>query len=204
MRLGLFGGTFDPIHYGHLILAEQCREQVGLDRVWFVPAGDPPHKRGRVLTPAKRRVEMIEMAIAGHEHFALSTLEIDRAGLSFTVETLEQFREEDPDRELFFLIGSDSLADLPTWREPNRIAELATLVVVTRPEVPPADWDALIPLLGEGKIAEIKDHVVEMPLIGISSSDLRRRVRKGRSIRYLLPRAVECSIEEHGLYRDNP
>lgn len=200
MRLGLFGGTFDPIHYGHLILAEQCREQVPLDRVWFLPAGDPPHKRGHELTPARQRMEMIEMAIAGHEAFELSTLEVDRGGTSYTVDTLEQLRKKDPARELFFLIGSDSLADLPLWREPRRIAELATLVVVMRPGSPLPDWGELVPLLGEEQVAGLQEHVVAMPLIDISSTDLRRRVSEGRSIRYLLPRAVECYTKEQGLY----
>jgi nicotinate-nucleotide adenylyltransferase len=202
MRLGLFGGTFDPIHYGHLILAEQCREQIRLDRVRFVPAGDPPHKRGRVRTPARQRAEMIEMAIAGHEPFELATLEIDRTGPSYTVDTLEQLGRDDPECELFFLIGSDSLADLSTWREPKRIAELATLVVVTRPDAPLPDFSDLVPLLGTAGVETVKRHVVEMPLIGISSTDLRRRVHQGRSIRYLLPRAVECYIKEQGLYGD--
>src|SRR5262245_31066193 len=112
MRLGLFGGTFDPIHLGHLLLAEQCREQCKLDAVWFLPSANPPHKVGASITPAQQRVEMLQMAIAGHPEFAVSKLELERGGTTYTVDTLEQLRNEDAERELFFLIGADSLADL--------------------------------------------------------------------------------------------
>src|SRR5690242_9249482 len=109
MRLGLFGGTFDPIHLGHLLLAEQCREQCRLDAVWFLPSANPPHKQGNSITPAQARVEMLEMAIAGHPEFSVSKLELERSGMTYTVDTLEQLKREEPDRELFFLIGADSL-----------------------------------------------------------------------------------------------
>jgi nicotinate (nicotinamide) nucleotide adenylyltransferase len=135
MRLGLFGGTFDPIHLGHLILAEQCRESCELDRVWMVVAGAPPHKPGG-RTGVGHRLEMVRIAIAGHAAFVASDIEATRPGPHYSVETLEAVRRDHPADELFFLIGADSLQDLPTWREPERIAQLATIVVVNRPSGP--------------------------------------------------------------------
>src|SRR5262245_678910 len=132
MRLGIFGGTFDPVHYGHLLLAESCREAQRLDAVWFLPAAVPPHKRDRELTPAEQRSEMLELAIAGHESFGGCRYEIERGGVNYTVDTLAHLREEEPSRELFFLLGADSLRDLGTWREPQRICALATPIVVRR------------------------------------------------------------------------
>src|SRR4051794_34655399 len=136
MRLGIFGGTFDPIHLGHLVLAEQCREQCQLDEVWFVPAAQPPHKLSAAITPAKPRCDMIEFAIAGNSAFRLCHIELNRDGPSFTVTTLEQLHTEGPTRELFLLIGADSLRDLSHWREPARIMELATIVAVNRGDGP--------------------------------------------------------------------
>src|ERR1700677_1060142 len=138
MRLGLFGGTFDPVHYGHLLLAECCREQCSLDEGWFVPCGHPPHKRHE-LTPGPARVEMLQLAISGYAPFLVCPLEIERPGTSYTVDTLSEVRRTQPESELFFLVGGDSLHDLPTWREPARILELATLVVVRRPQSPQPD-----------------------------------------------------------------
>jgi nicotinate-nucleotide adenylyltransferase len=196
MRLGLFGGTFDPIHVGHLILAEQCREACALDRVWFVVAGAPPHKRGD-RTPVVHRLEMVRIAIAGHPAFAVSEIEASRPGPHYSVETLETVHRDQPNDELFFLIGADSLADLPTWRDPIRIAQLAAIVVVNRPgieEVDPGD----LPGFGPGSHPLLS---VTIPPIGIASTDLRRRLADGQSIRYQVPRGVEAYIEAKGLYR---
>ena len=197
MRLGLFGGTFDPIHLGHLILAEQCRESCRLDRVWFVVAGEPPHKRGD-RTAVNHRLEMARIAVAGHTAFAVSDLEATRPGPHYSVETLESVHRERSDDELFFLIGADSLNDFPSWREPDRIAELATIVVVNRPgieHVEQANW----PKLGAGSLPVLS---VTIPSIGIASSDLRYRVAQGKSIRFMVPRGVEAYIEAQGLYRE--
>jgi nicotinate-nucleotide adenylyltransferase len=194
MRLGLFGGTFDPIHVGHLILAEQCREACGLDLVWFVVANQPPHKRGLKRTAVHHRLEMARLAVAGNPGFAVSEIEAERSGPSYSVDTLAQIREERPDDELFFLIGGDSLVDLPTWREPDRIVRMASIVVVNRPGA-----DAETPDLG----ADARPfEFVTIPPIGVSSSDLRRRLVEGRSIRYMVPSAVAAYIAAHNLYQD--
>ena len=197
MRLGIYGGTFDPIHLGHLILAETCREACGLDRVWFVVAGEPPHKPGK-RTSLADRLEMARIAVAGHPAFEVSEVEARRPGPHYSFETLEAIRSERPDDELFFLIGADSLVDLPHWREPSRICAMATLVVANRPGVPLPDRDALTAALGPDA-RPIVD--VTIPPIGIASHELRRLVSEGRSIRYRVPRGVEIYIGEHGLYR---
>lgn len=206
MRLGILGGSFDPIHYGHLLVAESCREQLRLDQVWFLPAGVPPHKQQLELAPGMARIEMIELAIAGHPAFRVCPHEIDRGGVSYTVETLEHFRKEQPGAEMFLLLGADSLADLPSWREPARVCELATPAVVARGghvfrDGQSLDLEGLSGVLSAERLAAIRQHVVEMPIIELSSTDIRGRVAQGRSIRYRTPRAVEMFIETHGLYR---
>jgi nicotinate-nucleotide adenylyltransferase len=200
MRLGLFGGTFDPVHLGHLLLAEYCRERCRLDAVWFVPAAEPPHKQRPDLTPAQQRIEMLQLAIGGHEAFSVCTREVDRGGVSYTVDTLSELATEDRSRQLFFLLGGDSLADLPRWREPAQICSLALPAVVARPGSPPPDYDALAELVPAERLAEIRAHQVDIPQIGISSREIRRRVAAGLSIRYQTPRAVEMYIATAGLY----
>ena len=198
MRLGLFGGTFDPIHLGHLILAEQCREACSLDKVWIVVTASPPHKSGD-RTPVAHRLEMARIAVAGQQAFEVSEIEAKRPGPHYSVETLRSLHEERPDENLFFLIGADSLADLPQWQEPDGIARLATIVVVNRPGVDVNVVDtASLPDLGPGTKPLIS---VTVPPIGIASSDLRRRLAEGRTIRYMVPRGVEAYINAQGLYR---
>jgi len=205
MRIGVFGGSFDPVHVGHLLLAECCREQAGLDRVLFVPAATQPHKQDRRLAAPEHRVEMLRLATGGHPAFAVATLEIERGGLSYTVDTLAALAAAQPDAELCLLLGPDALAGLPTWREPKRIAELATLVGVEREvldDLPAAATAAgLATLLGAERLAAVLESRVRMPAIGIRASDIRAAVAAGRSIRYRTPRAVEAFIAAHGLYR---
>ena len=198
MRLGLFGGTFDPVHYGHLLLAEQCREQCALDEIWFMPSGSPPHKETSTINPGQARAEMLELATAGTAEFVVNRMELDREGTTFTVDTLAQLHDEHTERELFFLIGADSLIDLPNWREPTKIAQLATIIAVNRGDRPLPDLNGIEQALGAETAAKIQ--FAEMPGIDISATDIRRRVREGRSIRYLVPRAVEQYIIEHKLY----
>jgi nicotinate-nucleotide adenylyltransferase len=201
MRLGIFGGTFDPVHNGHLLLAEQCREQCRLDQVWFVPAGVPPHKPAQTLAPGKARAEMLELAVAGHDFLRVDRRELDRSNPCYTVETLAGLKAEDSTRELVFLMGADSLAEFSTWREPRRIVELAELAVVNRGGATLPDLTSLRELLGEPLLARI--HFVTISGVDVSSSDVRRRIREGKSIRYMVPRAVECYIETHGFYKNS-
>jgi nicotinate-nucleotide adenylyltransferase len=201
MRLGIYGGTFDPVHYGHLLLAESCREQCRLDQVWFVPAAVPPHKQEREVSDAAARIELLQLAIGGQEAFAVSTVEIDRGGVSFTVDTLATIHEREPKAELFLLMGADTLDDLPNWREPRRVLELATPAVVHRAGAARPDFASIAPLVTPERLRAIQASQVEMPAIGISSTEMRRRVSEGRSIRFMTPRAVEMSIATRGLYR---
>lgn len=197
MRLGIYGGTFDPVHFAHLLLAEQCREQLALDAVWFIPAAVPPHKQDRSISSAKDRLAMLKLAIAGHPEFVVSDREIARGGTSYTVDTLRELRAEDPSRELFLLIGADSLADLTMWHEPDQILELATVVAVNRGRQR-TDATPLQQQLGAASsIVE-----VTMPAVDLASTDLRERVAAGKSIRYMTPRAVEQYIAAHRLYRE--
>ncbi len=201
MRLGLFGGTFNPVHVGHLLLAECCLEQCRLDQVWFMPTAVPPHKQGRAVAPSEARIEMLELAVGGHPSFAVSRFETDRGGVNYTVDTLAHFRDEDPEGELFFLMGADMLDDLPNWRNAARVCELAVPVAVHRPGSPALDFQRLAGIATPERIELFQNSQVEMPRIEISSTDIRRRVAAGQSIRYRTPRAVEKYIETHGLYR---
>jgi nicotinate-nucleotide adenylyltransferase len=199
MRLGLFGGSFDPIHIGHLVLAESCREACGLEQVWFVVTASPPHKPSR-RTSVSHRLEMARIAVAGNSHFEVSEIEADPAqGPHYSYQTLERLAAERPSDEFYFLIGADSLNDLPTWRSPERLAALATIVVVSRPGLDPLRVRA-VPDLGP---AARQLQFVESPLIGISSTDIRRRAGEGRSIRYQVPRGVEAYIAERRLYAES-
>lgn len=202
MRIGIYGGTFDPVHIGHLLLAEQCREQCRLDEVWFVPAGAPPHKSDAEITAPQRRLEMLELAIAGHDGFRIQTLELHRPGPSFTVDTLQHFHDEQPVQELFLMLGADSVRELSTWREPQRIFQLANVVAVNRGDRPAFEPELAARQFGPENAARII--CVAMPGIDIASRDIRQRVNAGRSIRYLVPRAVEVYIGQHRLYAPTP
>jgi nicotinate-nucleotide adenylyltransferase len=206
MRIGVFGGTFDPVHYGHLILAERCREQGKLDQVWFVPAPRPPQKLARTLTRFEQRVEMLALAIAGNPAFRVEEIEKDRTGPSYTVDTLAELHRLHPDEEFFLLVGSDTLNDLPTWREPQQVLRYAGLLVMVRPNHPAATPEQLRARLHLPETIPLCMEVVETPLIDISSTYLRQRAAAGQSLRYFLPRAVECYIQEKRLYRaeDSP
>jgi nicotinate-nucleotide adenylyltransferase len=205
MRIGLYGGSFDPVHQGHLIVAECCREQARLDKVLFLPAAIPPHKQDRPLTEAAHRVEMLRLATGGHPAFAISTDEIDRGGVSYTVDTLARLEAAHPADELFLILGPDALADLPTWREPATILGRVEIIAVTREGVDDVRAIVAAPqlaaLLGPEKTRRVVENRVTCPAIGIRASDLRRAVAAGQSIRYRTPRAVEQYINAHGLYQ---
>ncbi len=200
MRLGVLGGTFDPPHIGHLILAEEARLVLGLGQVLFVPAGAPWRKAGQELSPREHRLAMVRFAVADNPHFAVSTVEFDRPGPSYTADTMGELRDQfGVETEFFFIMGADSLADFPHWHQPHRILELARLAVAERPEPEDAAFgEALAEELAEA----MRQGVVwiRMPLIAISASAVRERVRQGLSIRDWVPPAVEEYIREHGLY----
>jgi nicotinate-nucleotide adenylyltransferase len=204
MRIGIFGGTFDPIHYGHLILAEQCREQGRLDEICFIPAPRPPQKAEDALTRFEQRVEMLALALAGNPAFRIDELEKERSGPSYTVDTLAELHRRHPAYEFFLLVGSDTLSDLPHWYEPVRLLALSGLLVAARPNNPVLTAEQLRVQLHLPENVPLRLGVVETPQIDISSRDLRRRAGAGRSLRYFLPRAVECYIHDKRLYRENP
>lgn len=201
MRLGIFGGTFDPIHIAHLVLAEQCREQGRLDEVRFVLAARPPHKP-EPRAPFAQRVEMVTLAISGQPAFRIDEIERDRPGPSYTADTLDALHRSVPDAELVLIIGADSLRDLPLWYEPLRIVQRAELLVVARPDAPIYSAEELRTTLGLDTATPLRMQTAEVPLMAISSRDLRRRLRAGRSVRYMVPRAVEAYIADKGLYRE--
>lgn len=195
-RLGVFGGSFDPIHLGHLLIASDICDRLQLDAVHFVLAPRPPHKL-RLMAPDEDRIAMLRLATAPDERFVIDLREFERPGLSYSVQTLETFAAECPDAELYFLMGEDSLAEFPTWREPKRILAIAHLAVACRPGSV-ADPDEVIQRfpIGNGRI-----HRVETPELAISSSLIRGRRQRGELIRYLVPADVERYIAERALYR---
>ena len=204
MRVGIFGGSFDPVHYGHLLLAEHCREAANLEEIWFVPTWISPHKQDQPPASPQARCEMLELAVAGKSSFLVNRIEVDRQGVSFTVETLEQLHAQHPTHDFSLLMGADSLVDLPKWREPERICELASILIVGRIGEPQPNMDTLQSLRNKRNAGSHhhRDQFVSMPLIQLSSTELRNRVRTGSSIRYQTPRAVEKYLETHSLYQD--
>jgi nicotinate-nucleotide adenylyltransferase len=201
--VGIFGGTFDPIHLAHLAVAEEAAEALGLERVLFVPAGEPPHKPGQPISAASDRIAMVELAIAGNERFAVDRLELDRGGPSYTVDTLESMRAARlrvglPD-DLVLILSAEAFLGLMTWREPRRVVELARLVVAPRDGYPEAGPEFLA-----ANLPELADRAtfLDSPRLRLSGSDLRRRAADGRSLRYLVPDAVAAYIGDHALYRN--
>lgn len=189
VKLGVFGGTFDPPHVGHLVAASDAAQALGLSRVLWVPAAVHPLKRHTVEASPEARLEMARAAVEGDARFTVDALELERTGPSYTVDTLRQLQVREPGAELYFLTGADNLRDLPKWREPEEVARLARLVVVSR--------------LGEGVPAGLPYPAVAVPVtrMDVSSTEVRRRVRAGETIRYLVPEPVRAVIERRGLYR---
>ncbi|HEX9989778.1 MAG TPA: nicotinate-nucleotide adenylyltransferase [Chloroflexia bacterium] len=198
-RIGIMGGSFDPIHIAHLIMAESVRESLSLDLVLFVPTGSQPLKSGQYVTPAEHRVAMVELAIAGNPHFVLSSVDVVRPGHSYTVDTVAALRQEwsGPGVEMWFIVGADSLSTFPMWRDPSGILAHVRLAVVRRPGVQP-DMPSLIVALPQ---LEKRLDWVDAPLIDISGTDIRRRVAADLSTRYRLPDAVRDYIEANRLYK---
>ena len=197
-RIGILGGTFDPPHVGHLWLATLTADAMGLDRVLFMPAAQPPHKRGRTISPIVDRLLMTRLAIGGNDLFELSTLEVGRAGPSFTVDSMEQLLNTYDDATVYLIMAGDSLAQIDSWHEPERLLSLVEWLVGPRPGTPRPDPDQLRQRFGE---AAARIHLLEGPSLEVSASEIRERVAAGRTIRYLVPQAVEELIAERGLYR---
>jgi nicotinate-nucleotide adenylyltransferase len=196
-RLGILGGTFNPPHLGHLVMAQEAVDQLELDRVVLMPVSSPPHKEAHDDIGPGARVELCRFAVAGDDRLAVSTLEVNRGGASYTVDTLRVLNDVEPEHELIFIVGGDMAHSLPAWREPEAILRLAHLAVAEREGVRREDISRRLEPLHPG------DRIVffDMPRIDISSSAIRRRVAEGRPIRYLVPDAVAAAIVERGLYR---
>jgi nicotinate-nucleotide adenylyltransferase len=197
LRVGILGGAFNPPHIGHLVCAQEALEQLGLDKLLFVPFGQPPHRELESDPGAEARLELVELAIADDGRFASSRIEVDREGPSYTADTLRELRADAPDDELFLVLGGDQAAALPDWHEPEQVLELAQVAVVER-----TNWsrNAIGIKVGRLRGAELIRYL-EMPLIQVSSSSIRRRVAAGQPIRYLVPDRVASHIDANDLYR---
>jgi len=199
MKIGVFGDTFDPVHVGHLILAERCREEAGLDQVWFLPSYAPPHKQGQAITRFELRCDMLALALTGQPAFRVEPIEKELPPPSYTARTLAELHERHPEHTFALIIGGDSLYDLPTWYEPGRVLAQAELVAVPRP-------GAVLPSAAEVSVKvgvppeQVRLTVVDCPQVDVSSRDIRQRVGMGKSVRFLVPRAVEEYVRERKLY----
>jgi nicotinate-nucleotide adenylyltransferase len=201
MRLGIFGGSFDPIHRGHLVLAESCRQQAQLDRVWFIPAAQQPFKPHGPQARVEQRVAMLELALADYPNFEISQIELERGGTSYTVDTLTTIAALHPSAQLFLLMGADLLVDFPHWNNPVEICRLASPLVVNRAGEPAANFTPLIHIVSDERLAEIQANQVEMPPMEISSSEIRRLIATGGNWEEFVPVAVATFIQEHRLYQ---
>lgn len=199
-RIGIFGGSFDPIHNGHLLLAELCCESLGLDQVRFLIANVSPFKTDTKPASNKDRTEMVKLAIGGNSRFAIDTREIDRGGVSYTIDSVRSIAKENPESSLFLLMGADALVDIAKWREPAELFRFVTPTVISRGGVGEPQWDVLQPFVEPNQLMEIKKAKVAGPQVEISSFDLRKRIMQGKSIRYQVPRSVEMYIQEQQLY----
>ena len=202
-RLGILGGSFNPPHVGHLMIAEGALEALKLEKVLFIPAPRPPHKSPESLLSASRRTRMLRLAIEGNDRFEISDIELRGKGPSYTVDTIRKLHARyGDDARLFLLLGSDSIANLTTWKDAAIIAALCDIVPVMRPGVRTDDEvKHLAEAVGEEKAREIRGRFLRIPLVDVSSSDIRKRIASGRSIRYLVPESVRRYVEKHKLYR---
>ncbi|HET6498912.1 MAG TPA: nicotinate-nucleotide adenylyltransferase [Coriobacteriia bacterium] len=201
VRLGIMGGTFDPVHFGHLVTAEEALSQFGLDKVVFMPAGKPALKSGASVTPAEDRYLMTVIATAANPAFEVSRMEIDRPGVTYTIDTLESLRDmHGPTADLYFITGADAVWEIVAWKDAARLSGLATFIAATRPGY---DLDAARRAHAE-ELAHMAIRFIEVPALAISSTDIRRRVAQGRPIRYLIPEAVASYIQKSGLYETVP
>ncbi|MFZ3131418.1 MAG: nicotinate-nucleotide adenylyltransferase [Desulfosporosinus sp.] len=199
-RLGIMGGTFDPIHYGHLVAAEMARTKFNLNKVLFIPSGTPPHKDRSDITAAGLRFEMVERAIQDNPAFDISALELGRKGPSYTVDTLRVLHRTWPEHKLYFITGSDALRQIFSWREVEEILMMTEFIGAARPGFDASDF--LLQVQKECPETQGRIHYIEVPALAISSTDIRARVKRGQPIRYLLPEPVRLYIQQHGLYSE--
>lgn len=200
MRIGIYGGTFDPIHLAHLLLADTAAEQLRLDRLHLVPAAQSPLKE-HPPTAARQRLEMLHLAIGGDPRLHIEQYEIQRGEVSYTVDTLQHTAESYPDAELFLIVGADAAASFDRWKDPARICQLATLAIAYRGGVGPPPWDVVDRYLDDAGRTAVRNAAIDMPQIELAASEIRTRVAAGRSIRYRVPAAVAAYIAAEGLYR---
>jgi len=199
--IALFAGTCDPIHHGHLIVARAVVEQLDFEQVVIIPAPSPPHKVGRHVSDASHRLEMARLAVAGEPRFDVSDVEIRRTGLSYTILTVESYRQAvGPGVPLAWIIGGDSLPELHSWYRIGELVEMCRIVTAVRPGYEVPDLAPLARALSGKQIEQLRRDLLATPVIDLSATDVRRRVQEGRSIRYLVPQAVRAYIEDHGLY----
>lgn len=198
-RVGIMGGTFDPIHYGHLLLAESAIEQYKLDEILFIPSGNPWLKDSSQVLDKKTRVSMTGIAIEDNPHFALSTIEIDREGNSYSYETLEILREKNPSTCYYFILGADSLLDIEKWKHPDRLMKSCTLLTAVRDDCDMSALQKQIDYLKSTYDAQVE--ILPMKRMDISSTDIREKIKTGKSVRYLLPDSVREFIEKNHIYQ---
>ena len=202
MRLGVMGGTFDPIHIGHLVTAEEARFQFGLEKVIFIPSAHPPHKTGDLQSPAEDRMRMIQLAIEGNPANGVSDMEIMRQGLSYTIDTLRELhRIHGAETELYFITGADAILEILTWKDPEELLAEGWFIAATRPGYPLSKLSEILPEFNSaGEKAMKRVCAMEIPALAISSTDIRERVAEGRPFRYLVPETVWAYIKNRGLY----
>ncbi|QXM05906.1 nicotinate-nucleotide adenylyltransferase [Crassaminicella indica] len=200
-RIGIMGGTFDPIHYGHLVIAEQIRCEYKLEKVVFIPAGTPPHKSNLCVTDSKHRYFMTLLATITNPYFELSKIEIENEEISYTIHTIEKLKKiYRKDTEIYFITGADAICELDTWKNVNKLTQLCKFIAATRPGLEASQVDAKIRELKEKYDAFIEK--IDLPALAISSTDIRNRIREGQSIKYLLPEPVEYYIYKNNLYKE--
>jgi len=202
MKIGIFGGSFNPIHNGHLILAECVRDTLGLQKVIFIPNGEPPHKDGSDLAGPDHRAAMVRSSVMLNPRFDFSDIELKREGTSYTIDTVRELLRRRQADQLYFIIGADSIPELPTWVEIEELGKLCRFVVGARPGFSMDKLETLEGKLPAEFIQNLKDNFIEMPLIDISASDIRQRVREGKSIRHLVPNEVLDYVRTNDLYRE--
>lgn len=200
-RIAIMGGTFDPIHYGHLVTAEAVRHKYKIDRVLFVPTGHPPHKKNRDVSSPEHRYMMTMLATETNPYFYVSRIEIDREGTTYTIDTIKELKEMyDPDTKIYFITGADAFYEILTWKNSKELLQICSFIAATRPEYHKEELINNIEVIKNNY--QSKFHFIEVPALAISSSDIRNRVRDGRPIKYLLPETVENYINKYDIYKD--